>query len=79
LGTIKGAEPSKPDKDGNIAWYKDSEWLFTQCFKYGYLATHGYKFSEILEEKYGLNDDETEELLTKLLHKYTNNEQLKVE
>ena len=79
LETIKGVKPKEPDRYGNVRWYeKDYEWLFTQYFKKGYLWVSGYYIWVVLEKEYGLNDEEIKQLLTKLLHKYTNNGQLKI-
>lgn len=79
LDAIKGAKPNKPDEDGDVVWYgKDSRWLFTQDFKSGRLWVENLSFYSVLRREYSLKNDEIDELLTKLLHKYTNNGQLKV-
>ena len=79
LETIKGVKPSDPSRNGSVRWYnKDDKWLFTQYFKKGYLwfSWNGIRF--FLGKEYGLNDDEIQQLLTRLLHKYTNNGELKI-
>ena len=78
LNKIKGAKPSEPDEDGNIAWYKDSKWLFEQGFIGDYLWVTGGVIWLVLEKEYCLNYNEIQQLLSKLLYKYTNNGQLKV-
>jgi len=78
LDTIKGAGPSKPDCNGNVAWYKDGEWLYIQDFKNGAIWVSYKYIVSGLKMHYGLNNGEIQQLLTKLLHKYTNNGQLKI-
>ncbi len=77
LGKIKGAKAFSQDKDGTIAWHKDGEELFFQDFKYCKLWSSS-EFWFNLTRKYKLNHTEKTQLLAKLLHKYTNNGQLKI-
>ena len=78
LETIKGAKAKEPDSLGDVKWYKDSKWIFEQSFDGGYIWVSYNYIRSVLEKKYGLNDEETKQLLTKLLYKYTNNGQLKI-
>ena len=78
LDTIKGAKPRKPDEDGNIDWQKDGYWVFMQRFKENQLWINRIAILLLLEGRYNLKYDEIQQLLTKLLHKYTNNGQLKI-
>jgi len=78
LETIKGAGQSKPDSNGNVAWYKDGKWLFTQRFNNGWLSISWVNVELFLTTEYGFSHLETSQLLTKLLYKYTNNGQLKI-
>ncbi len=78
LDAIKGVEPSNPDWCGDVAWYKDGKWLFSQSFNYAHLLINHNYFCSILLKKYGLNKSEITQLLTKLLHKYTNNGNLEI-
>jgi hypothetical protein len=79
LDKIKGAKASEPDEYGNITWCdKDGNWLFKQCFKHGYLLLNGPNIRWGLGEAFNLHSSEIKQLLTKLLHKYTNNGQLKI-
>jgi hypothetical protein len=79
LDTIKGAKARGTDEYGDVMWYKDSKWLFTQYFSVGVLYVNDV-FFDISKRgcSYGLNDGEIIQLLTRLLHKYTNNGQLKI-
>jgi hypothetical protein len=78
LDTIKGVKPRKPDEDGNIDWQKDGYWVFMQCFKENQLWINRIAILLVLEGSYSLKYGEIEQLLTRLLHKYTNNGQLKI-
>jgi hypothetical protein len=79
LETIKDVKPKEPDEYGNVRWCeKDYKWLFTQYFKKGYLWVSGYVISSVLQKDYGLNNEEIEQLLTRLLYKYSKNGQLKI-
>ncbi len=79
LETISGVKSDAPDEDGNVDWYcKDGNWLLIQDFKHSKLWVSNFIIYAVLGEKYGLNSYETEQLLTKLLYKYTNNGQLKI-
>ena len=78
LNTIKGVKPRKPDEDGNIDWQKDGYWVFMQCFKENQLWINRITILLLLEGRYNLKYDEIQQLLTRLLHKYTNNGQLKI-
>ena len=78
LDKIKGAKQSAPAKDGSVWWYKDGKYLFTQSFTSGYLYVSLPNIWTVLVKDYGFSYDETQELVTKLLYKYTNNGQLKV-
>jgi hypothetical protein len=78
LDTIKGVKPSKPDWYGDVAWYKDDACLFKQIYHNSWLCVSNVFIREILEKEYGVNYSEGNKLLTKLLHKYTNNGELHV-
>jgi hypothetical protein len=79
LGKISGARPTAPDVNGRVSWNgKDGEWLYIQGFKNGAIwVSYKYIWS-VLEKEYSLSYDEIQQLLTKLLYKYTNNGQLKI-
>ncbi len=79
LDTIKGANPKEPDINGTVYWYKDGKLLFEQDFRGGCFWMSWVYIRSALEERYGLSYGETEQLLTKLLTKYTNNGQLKIQ
>ena len=80
LDTIKGAKADEPDEDGNVEWFgKDGNWLFEQDFRGGCFWMSWDYIRSALEERYGLSYGETKQLLTKLLNKYTNNGQLKIQ
>jgi len=76
LETIKGVEPSEPNKDGDVKWFKDGKWLFTQDFYFGYLYFSWVDIDTPLRRYHGLSFSEIKQLLTKILYKYTNNGQL---
>ncbi len=79
LYKIKGAKPSEPNENGDVRWFnKDGGWLFTQDFKSGYVEVSWIDIVTPSIRRHGLNHDEMEQLLTKLLHKYTNNGQLRI-
>jgi hypothetical protein len=79
LDTIKGVKPDKPDEYGYIRWRdEDGRCLIRQEFINKRLWVGYAHFGYHLEGEYGLNYDETKQLLTKLLYKYTNNGQLKI-
>ena len=77
LDAIKGAKPKEPDMNSSVVWCKNGEWVFTQNFSDGYLFL-GSETSWYLEIVFNLNFDEIQQLLTKLLYKYTNNGELKI-
>ena len=80
LDTIKGVKAEKPNRGGtSVHWYKDGNWLFEQDFRGGCFWVSWVHIRSALEERYGLSYGETEQLLTKLLTKYTNNGQLKIQ
>jgi hypothetical protein len=79
LNTIKGAKAGKPYKNGNVEWFdKDGKYLFEQMFSSGYLWVNEHNVLSVLGNDYDFTYYEKQELLTKLLYKYTNNGQLKV-
>jgi hypothetical protein len=80
LDTIKGVRPGEPDKDGSIYWIdgENDNRLFRQNFKNNYLWVSYDYILEDLKYHYGLSYDDMEQLLTKLLYKYTNKGQLKI-
>lgn len=86
LDTIKGAKPGENNEyswevnaHSQISWYnKDGLWLFMQNFDLGVLSVNWTSFWLVLNEKYNLDFDEIEQLLTKLLYKYTNNGELEI-
>jgi hypothetical protein len=79
LDKIKGVKASEPDADGSVNWCKDGEWLFTQDFEDSCLYFSLTDINTPLRRYHSLSDDEIKQLLTKLLHKYTNNRQLKIQ
>jgi hypothetical protein len=83
LDTIKGAKSSKPDKYGEINWFKNGECIFIQCFNDScftdsYLWVSYTSIWGKLKCDYSLNHGEIETLLTRLLRKYTNNGELQI-
>jgi hypothetical protein len=78
LDAISGVKPDVSDEYSNVRWYKNGNWLFTQFFGLGCILYVNSVFSDVLKKEYGFNNDEAKQLLTKLLHKYTNKGQLKV-
>ena len=72
LETIEGCEPeTKPN--GDVDWWKDGKFLFTQDFKNGYLFV-SYKYIwSVLEKEFGLNYNQTQELINNVMCNYTNN------
>ncbi len=80
LRKFKGAKPIEPNEKGDVRWFnKDYGWLFTQDFEFGYLHSSWVDIVTPLRRYHGLNDEEIKQLLTKLLYKYTNNGQLKIQ
>lgn len=79
LDTIKGVKPDELDEDGIIRWRDEyGRCLFRQEFNNNTLwVSYGY-LGYFLEGDYNLNYEETKQILTKLLYKYTNNGQLKM-
>jgi hypothetical protein len=78
LGKFKGARPSKQDEFGYVDWYKDGECLFTQSFKSTHLWVN-LNICSVLRKECGIGYGEIEQLLGKLLYKYTNNGQLTIQ
>ncbi len=78
LETIKGAKAGEPDKDGNVRWYKDEKCILRQVFSFNLLGVNYDAFMSKLRTD-GLSYDESKRLITRLLHKHTNNGQLKIE
>ncbi len=78
VNKIKGAGPRKPDSNGDIAWYKDGKWLFTQSFNNGWLSISWFNVKLSLITDSGISHREIVSFLTRLLYKYTNNGQLKI-
>jgi hypothetical protein len=80
LNTIKGAKPEEPDVYCDITWLNEGgSFVFKQCFSDRYLWVSWSYIRTVLKKEYGLNDDEIIKLLTKLLYKYTNNGELKIQ
>jgi len=79
LETIKGVKPDNPDENDIIRWRDEyGRCLFRQEFKNNKLWLGYAYFGYNLEVRYGLNYDDSKQLLIKLLYKYTNNSQLKM-
>ncbi len=78
LDKIKGVKPSELDKDGSVWCYKDGNYLFRQSFTSGYLFVSLSNIWSVLVKDYGFSYDETQQLLSKLLYKYTNNGKLEI-
>jgi hypothetical protein len=78
LDTIKGAKAKEPDSLGDVKWYKDGKWILVQSFGGGYLWVSYDYIRSVLKKEYALNGVEIQQLLTKLLCKYTNNGKLKI-
>lgn len=72
LDFIEGAEP-KTYPSGDVGWWKGGTWLFTQCFKNGYLWVNYYTIWLVLENEFGLKDDEIRALIKSVMYDYTNN------
>ena len=72
LETIEGCEPEK-QSNGDVDWYKDGYWLFQQDFKNGWLWVSYSIIWKVLEEEFGLNYSETQELIKNVMYDYTNN------
>ena len=72
LETIEGCEP-ETCPSGNVDWYKDSWWLFTQDLKNGLLWVSYPKVWIILKYEFGLNYNESQELIKNVMYDYTNN------
>jgi hypothetical protein len=77
LETISGARSATTDLDGYILWYKNGTFIFHQNLKKGKLMVDTI-LQMILKEGFGLDYDEIQVLLNKLLYKFTNNGQLEV-
>jgi len=78
LEIIKGVKPSE-DWDGTISWFDENGWiLFLQDFNNNWLKICSFRIVKALEVEYNLNNNEIIKLLTKILHKYTNNGELKI-
>ncbi len=78
LDKIKGAKADESYKNGYVVWRKDGEWLFEQNFKSGGLYVNYNAILVVLAKEYNLNNNEILQLLTRLLHNYTNNGQLTI-
>ena len=78
LDKVKGAKACEPNEDGIIYFEKDGISLFGQDFYLGCLAISVGEIQLVLEGKYGLNHKEIQEMLTKLLYKYTNDGELRI-
>ncbi len=77
LEAIKDVKPGRINQDGSVSWYsKDDKWLFGQDFDGGRLWIDDFHIWLVLKKEYHLNEIEIQQLLTKLLYKYTNNGQL---
>lgn len=76
LERIDGAEP-KTNKYGNVLWWEDGVWLFTQNFKAGYLDV-GHNVWVVLREEFSLNNNEIHDILANLLYDYTNKGKFKI-
>lgn len=70
---------SETQPNGNVCWCnKDGRWIFTQDFKNGWLWVFWRTVWNSLEGEFGLSRSEIVELLTKVLHNYTDNGKLKI-
>jgi hypothetical protein len=79
LDSVKGAKPDELDWLGGIRWRdEDGKWILVQNFTSGNLWVNNSSVYAVLRMEYGLNYDEIIQLLTRLLHKYTNNGELKI-
>ena len=77
LERIDGCVP-KTYSNGVVYWYKDGKHLFTQDFKNGYLwVSYKYIWS-VLEEEFGLNYNEIQELIKNVMYDYTDKGKLKI-
>ena len=77
LETIEGCKPETLS-NGNVNWRKDGNYLCRQDFKKMALYISYQYIWSVLEKQFGLNYDETKDLLTNLLYDYTNKGQLKI-
>jgi hypothetical protein len=79
LETIKGVKSGRVNQDASVSWYsKDDKWLFGQDFEGCRLWIDAFHIWSVLKKEYHLSEIEIQQLLTRLLHKYTNNGQLKI-
>jgi hypothetical protein len=76
LDKVKGVKPNETAY--GTRWCKDDKWLFKQNFESGDLYVNYNAIWVVLAKEYNLNSNEILSLLTKLLHNYTNNGQLKI-
>jgi len=76
LETIKGVKPSEANENGNVYWYKDRKWLFTQDFRNTNLCVGYTDIWDVLKKEHNLNHNEIQQLINNVMYKYTNNGQL---
>ena len=72
LEQIEGCKP-ETNEYGNVDWRKDGRFLFEQNFKNGVLWVNYSIIWKVLEEEFGLNYSETQELIKNVMYDYTNN------
>ena len=78
LETIEGAKP-KIYSNGNADWLnKDGKHIFHQDFQNEWLNVSYKNICSFLNINLGLNRDEIQELLTKVLHNYIDNGNLNI-
>jgi hypothetical protein len=72
LGMIHGTK-SRKLINGNVAWYKDGLPLMIQNFENGWLQFDYEKIWKVLCDKFGLNNHQIQELLSRVLYNFTSN------
>lgn len=77
LGCIEGAKP-KTCSNGDVNWNKDGKWLFQQDFINGRLWVSYPTILSALEGRFGLNNNEIQELIKNVLYNHTDNGKLKI-
>ena len=72
FGRIDGCVPeTRPS--GNVEWWKDGRFLFEQNFKNGVLWVNYSIIWKVLEEEFGINYNDSKELIKNVMYDYTNN------
>ncbi len=78
LEKIKGVKADEPSKNGDVVWRNKYGSVFVEKQAKQLLIVSNKNICRRLSEEYTLSYDEIQQLLTKLLYKYTNKGQLEV-